>query len=750
MSAEQPHRTPIVTDFRGEDIQSPDFLLPPNVGTESWNLYHKNRTILPRPGLMRLHSDAQDSGSKTDALLTDGDIQLAHIGQISRTAGGKSLYTIAYYSSATNIIYRTFELNNKTGYHAVANNNPQAVDNVNAPMNTCLLPGGLCEVHVGPYTIPRKMYRNSTSVYVTVLSPAVCDHSSMSVTVTGSTGSMTGYASYAVCFLNNDDGAEGDLPWTFLASNRVENSSAASGATSLLLDGIPSNSENRTTKMRVYRTKFSATTNAPLPYYLVAEVSAATSYTDTTLDSALTQQINLYRGAPPDNPTATWYWQNRLWMAAGNYIWFSDQEMPAAATGWLPVQSMFYQDNYLLIDKGDYDTVRAGVVLNKQQVLVMTENKVFTLTGQGATTYLLDLIHDGIGCVSGRTVARSKDYIYFLSQKGIMRVPIGGGPVEDLSVVTHRDLFSKMIYGDPDGTEITGSVLHSGEYWQEGRMYICSFFGSEPETIAGTPNTEFKQFYTVVYDEVTQQSYRWDIQGKGWLSVDDHTDYPGKRLLAVVGRVLCELRSDTNTDLVSYLDSVDSVTGDFVAATDEYATSYTAGASSQDTIVCSGASFDNGSDDLTGVPVTVVSADGETIQTRLVDEVTNTTILSVKPDWDTVPSAGDTVYLGGINAKWKSPWFSPPGDQSFEAMLNGMRVWVRGKTTDSNLYDVVISGDEKTAVTFRNIDTADKKWNKKVSGMRANEFQVEISQYRPDQSAEIQGWRLGFNVADPR
>lgn len=133
--------------------------------------------------------------------------------------------------------------------------------------------------------------------------------------VAGGAGSLTGTFSYVYTFYDSTTG------WESAMSDSA--SVTVTGKDVAVSDLETATDRSGVDKKRIYRTIDSGAT-----YLFQSEIDiATTSFTDSTADSALGEAIDFEVGEhapPPDGAYVIKFWQNRLWVAVGNILYYSD------------------------------------------------------------------------------------------------------------------------------------------------------------------------------------------------------------------------------------------------------------------------------------------------------------------------------------------------------------------------------------------------------------------------------------------
>lgn len=150
---------------------------------------------------------------------------------------------------------------------------------------------------------------------------------------------------------------------------------------------------------------------------------------------------------PPFTPPAAHVvanWQNRAWLAASERkeLWYSKENLPTPATGRIAPEFHPFQRYLLDVVEGDV----TGLYPLNDDLVIFTREGIYSLSGIGpdalgnGAQYVLQVLHQGTGCIEPRSIVEIPQGILFQSYKGIYLLDRGkaldfisaGAPVEDL------------------------------------------------------------------------------------------------------------------------------------------------------------------------------------------------------------------------------------------------------------------------------------------------------------------------------
>jgi len=219
----------------------------------------------------------------------------------------------------------------------------------------------------------------------------------------GDAGNLSaGTYKYRIAFRNSRDGTES------LASPEASVSITASHKA--VLTNIPVSTDPQVNQRRIYRT---VANGATLRYLIDIDDNTTTTYTDNIGDSTMNVNavLNEYRGYAGPHRHCEVY-GGRLWF--GNSSAYPSGLRYSEASAY----SDFPEENIILVDRGGGDEI-TGLKSAHGGLLIFKENSIHYLTGTGATTFQVQKVVDGVGCVSGRTISSGPKGIYYLSHDGV-------------------------------------------------------------------------------------------------------------------------------------------------------------------------------------------------------------------------------------------------------------------------------------------------------------------------------------------
>lgn len=296
-----------------------------------------------------------------------------------------------------------------------------------------------------------------------------------SVATGGGTG-LTGSFQYAYTFYDSTSGRESDLS---PLSSTVSPSNQDINLTSIETTVAAANVD----KKRIYRTQNNGTL-----FYLVTEVTlATTTYTDSTLDSALgVQSPDIGDHAlPPDNSYICAYFNKRMWWVDAtqpNKIVYSKPHIGSD-------NDLHYYppDNYLITDA----PVTAFLVLT-DKMLVFHPRSISYIQGFGTDLSIQNYIQ-GVGTMFSQGAATNGELVLILSEEGL--VALGGQ--------------GKVVVSRPIDDPLRDIMNHS--YTDDVHVAVCW-------------STNLRQFLFMV-SAVSIGSIPWIVSGSGTLAewVDSDT-----------------------------------------------------------------------------------------------------------------------------------------------------------------------------------------------------------------------------------
>lgn len=118
--------------------------------------------------------------------------------------------------------------------------------------------------------------------------------------------------------------------------------------------------------------------------------------------------------------------------------------------------------NTISFDTGKQEAITA-IIKYRDYLVLFTKTTVHSLTGKSPDDYSRALIHDGIGCVAGRTAHVTGNNILFLSAEGIYQLRPNQYVLETLNVFRADNQIKSTVYPD---TDACGMVFDS-------QYFIC-------------------------------------------------------------------------------------------------------------------------------------------------------------------------------------------------------------------------------------------------------------------------------------
>lgn len=121
----------------------------------------------------------------------------------------------------------------------------------------------------------------------------------------------------------------------------------------------------------------------------------------------------------------------------------------------------FPTSNTITFDFGKQEPITA-VVRFQDLLVVFTRTTIQTLVGKSTDTYARFMIHDGLGCIAGRTAAVVGNNIIFLSQDGVYALRPNPYRIETLNV----QRIDQSIQHEIDTTQTDACAMsHDSQYW---------------------------------------------------------------------------------------------------------------------------------------------------------------------------------------------------------------------------------------------------------------------------------------------
>lgn len=121
----------------------------------------------------------------------------------------------------------------------------------------------------------------------------------------------------------------------------------------------------------------------------------------------------------------------------------------------------FPVSNTISFDFGKQEPITA-VVRFQDMLVVFTRSMVQTLVGKSVEDYTRNLIHDGLGCVAGRSAVVVGNNVLFLSHDGVYALRPNPYRLETMNVARVDQPIQREI--DPTQTNAC-AVVHDSQYW---------------------------------------------------------------------------------------------------------------------------------------------------------------------------------------------------------------------------------------------------------------------------------------------
>lgn len=387
----------------------------------------------------------------------------------------------------------------------------------------------------------------------------------------------------------------------------------------------------------------------------------------------------------------------------------------------------FATNNYkeVLPDVSDYliggISVAGGALLAKRYSLVAAY-------GDNLQEASYRHISHKYGCLAHNSIAASDQFVYLLSDKGIVRVAISLQPG---SVELVQQKRFKPIYDDIDPSRV--GMAH-GAYHHAKNQYWVSF------------DTLTYGRVTLVFDESENAIFRYDheIEAFYHFEANDPASADSKLVGSWRG-YLVELDSsqtdgaDVNANTITLTGTVTSA--DAQSLTDSgqaWPTSQLYG------LVSAQEPYGR----LCGLKIVVRRTSDGVEQTNTIYHNTATRVWANTP-WEWTPSAGDTFTISGINFYWKSAKLCPQGDpfEHDKALRLGFLQQAQGsaKSVDVDFWVDGVLQTEKT----RTLDTS-KRRQVHLINSRGYEVEFQVSNAQPNAPVEIEGYFLDRQEAKVR
>jgi len=497
------------------------------------------------------------------------------------------------------------------------------------------------------------------------------------VSTTGGTFPATGDYYYRVSFRNSLDGTES------LASDASGGATLAQTDDNIALSSIPVSTDTQVNQRRIYRKDPSGTV-----YYYLDDIddNTTTTYTDTGTATTTTQPIDDYRGHLPACRHFGVFGNRLIACNSGDEpsgIYFSEADT-----------INFPADNLLIAGDGDGDEI-TGCAAFAGYFVIFKERSIYVLTGTGDTTFALQRLSLP-GCVSGATVAESKDGLYYLSNDGVYL--FANGQSQYLSA-NQQDLFGAI--------DTTNSRYAAGGYNPKTHQYIVSL------DVLGDENARI----SMVYDEDTKSWAKWTVAFDCYaLAQLDDNEYA---LLGAKGGFVYRLFSGNTDGMPVYQASETTYSGTVTGN----ATAF---------IVDGSATFPTTDHGLAGCKVLVASSAGD--QERTIIGNTATTLYL---DSALSPSITGTYYVGAIDWYWESRWIDFGDMFDIKAMFYTSLWLTEGSATDITIKWKTDAYETWVSTTFSNADELAQV----VTSGRGRKVKFRFQYQPPNKAIEIQSFQ---------
>lgn len=183
-------------------------------------------------------------------------------------------------------------------------------------------------------------------------------------------------------------------------------------------------------------------------------------------------------------------WRNRAWLAASEEktLWYSKENLPTAATGRIAPEFNIALRFLLDVCKGDV----TGLQTLDDSLVIFTRDGIYALTGEaadalgtvGSSSLILQVLHEGTGCIEPRSIVRVPAGIIFQSYKGMYLLDKGGS-------LDHASTGAQVI----QLTNLAGNV-RSGSYLED-RHVVAFVTNSDVED--GPQVAKYDYFQRVWY-----------------------------------------------------------------------------------------------------------------------------------------------------------------------------------------------------------------------------------------------------------
>jgi hypothetical protein len=228
----------------------------------------------------------------------------------------------------------------------------------------------------------------------------------------GSLSPTSGYT-YVYCYVNSTTG-------------HVSQASPLSASTGVLTNqnitvNYAASSDAQVDKIWIFRTDDGGSL-----YYFLAEVNNATSsYTDSTVDSGLNDDIvaplNPLNAPPPTGANLVCFWSGRLWVAAKNILYFAMG--PDCTTG-------VGEEAFIAANQFKLPLNVTGLAPTSTGLIVFTPDNAYVVTGDGSSDYVINEWQANFGIKTPNALVQDGDVVYaFTSRSQLFQLGTAGSEI---------------------------------------------------------------------------------------------------------------------------------------------------------------------------------------------------------------------------------------------------------------------------------------------------------------------------------
>lgn len=499
-------------------------------------------------------------------------------------------------------------------------------------------------------------------------------------------GNPNGDYTYRVSFRNSTDGTES------LASDASATVTTASKKVDL--SSIDTSADNQVDQRRIWRKK---STESLYRLLTTIEDNTTTTYTDDTSDAAIANNTVLNTNRGTIEPAAVCcVYSNRLWL--GN---------TSEGTSTLRYSEAdtidFPASNAIDINPDDGDEI-TGLLAAYGGMVIFKNRSIYFMTGYGPTTFQIQKVWDGAGCVAHKTITQANGVVRFLGIEGVYEMD---------SSMTPRNISQAqqtlLRYLDTDKTRYATAAYHPSK-----RQYYISFDTIDNDIAYGR--------YTLVYNEIFESWALWDI-GFDVLELRP-TDANEYRLLGLRDG-FCWTIEESESD-----------GGDVATAAELTGTSTGSGAHYIDD---SGAAWPTTHNGLAGCYVDWEQSAGNWQRYRILGNTA--TRLYVHADLSAVASRAGAYVIAGIDWHWQSRYMDMGNPGSAKRYFS-LSTW-QAQQSGSNTITLRHRTETNEAWTSTTLATSDEFARIDLPN-RGRAIQIEFSDESPNKPAEIEGFQVAF------